>query len=183
MLKTVDTNKDYLIRVESKTLTGVALIPPPYRAIILVNNDSALVPAFEPFTLSLKTDKRIIPLYYSLLINCTVAPVVRMYTPYFGIKDSGGVPVPKNVTINSKINPYVSIHHIDPVNPTIDFQYTFLWNQVKWNDADFLETSGGLMIDGEVNYSDALINTVNLYGPGGGFADITISLVYAELQR
>jgi hypothetical protein len=176
---TADTKKEYVV----KTATRRKLFPPGSPATVtnlqvLVNRN--VTP--DSTTIYIQTEKPIIPLYFIFTYVGTnnVGTLVQyaVATPYYFVSKQGisDINFSNYVKVQTKIIPYTNNQ-----NPFIGFQ----WNNIDWNETDFIDMSGnGATIIFGTSFEYQLNNgndPVTIPATLGGISFCT-SFLYLELQ-
>lgn len=174
---TADTGKPY--RVVSASFYRQINAPASNLVIwpgVFINIDLDTTVDYAQMTI--KTDRKIIPLYYTLswVLDGDTTDMFMMGTPYFyGYNPNTFQIIQKSRDIVGKLIPYSN----QSTSPVIGLE----WNNIDWNEDDFIDTQGGTQLIYDTQPELSLTYTAkNLNVPGPVlYNKVSSTFLYLEL--
>jgi hypothetical protein len=178
--------KPYTLKAITKFTDGVLITIPsanfPLRVPVNIPGISAPQPSYQAFAPILETDRKIVPLMFSLGVwNSTLATqFFNIASPYYFSELEGGQI--ESAYLKPLAKSSVMVEPITSVITNDDYVYNIRYSQIVLSEKDFLEPSNGRNLFFCQNLSQALavrpafINVVN------GTYRIGVTFLYFEMQ-
>jgi hypothetical protein len=177
IFRTADTGKEYAIKsntLQKKVFNNAASTFTPG---VVINWPNQLISTLPYAQSNVVTSKKILPLYYSLTYyGKTTGNTFIMSTPYSVSAFWNTGYIASTLVPLSKIIPYCN----QATNPIIGFE----WNNIDWNENDFIDPTNGIQVEFDVspeNCMNFIPSTITIPNDAN-YSLISTAFLYAELQ-